>query len=117
MRYFHTHLILNYHFYVSEENILLLDQQTEVALGVYRTDGEKYYLLCVRYPDFRKASEAYASFTKAYMPDAREPGLVQTEDQKWTAARAKRDFLLIIFNAPSSVFAEGILDKVEKKIG
>jgi len=116
VHYFHNHMILNYHFYVSDENILLLDQQTEVALGVYRLKDEKSYLLLVRYPEIKKASRAYESFTEIYMPDARKLGMVQTEDLKWTAAKIKNDFLIIIFNAPSDSFAKEMIEKVDKKI-
>ena len=44
--YFHNHLILNYHFYVSDENILLLDQQSEAALGVYKEYKERSGEVC-----------------------------------------------------------------------
>lgn len=116
LHYFHNHLILNYHFYVSEQNILFLDQQTEAALGAYRADDKKYHLLLIRYHDLEKASKAYESFVKAYMPDAGEPGLVKTEDSQWTGARLIKDFLLIIFNAPSDSLAKETLDDIQKKI-
>jgi hypothetical protein len=114
--YFHNHLILNYHFYVSDENILLLDQQTEAALGIYRENDEKSYILVVGYPEVNKASQAYKSFRQSYMPDATELGLVQTEDLKWTAAKLHRDFIIIIFNATSRFLAKEIIEKVEKRI-
>jgi len=112
VHYFHNHLILNYHFYVSDENILLLDQETEAALGTYREKNEKSHLLVVRYPEEAMASQAFKSFTGAYMPDAKEVGLVQTEDMKWTAAEVKRNFVIIVFNAPSVPFARDIVEKV-----
>ena len=115
--YFHNHMILNYHFYVSDENILLLDQQTEAALGVYRENNEKSYFLVVRYPEVKKASQAYKSFIEAYMPDVTELGLVQTEDLKWTAAKLHQDFIIIIFSAHSRFFATGMIENVEKRIG
>jgi hypothetical protein len=114
--YFHNHLILNYHFYVSDENILLLDQKTEAALGIYRDKEERIYILVVHYPEKDKISKAYDSFTKAYMPDAPEPGLVQTEDQKWTAAGIKKDFLVVVFNAPTDSFAKEMIERVGRNI-
>lgn len=116
VHYFHNHLILNYHFYVSEENILLLDQRTEVMLGIYKEKGEKYRLLLIRYPDAGKSRAAFRSFAGAYMPDAKEPGLVQTENLKWTAAKAYGDFLFLIFDAPSKSLAKEELGKIEKRI-
>ena len=117
VHYFHNHVILSYHFYVSDENILLLDQQTEAVLGIFREGDERSYLLLVRYPEVKIASRAYKKFTEAYMPDAEEPGLLRTEDLKWTAARFKKNFIIIIFNAPSDSFARNIVEKVEKNIG
>lgn len=115
IHYFHNHMILNYHYYVSDENILLLDQETEAAIGAYREENEKAYLLVVHYPDAPKASQAFQNFLKIYMPDAKEMGLVQTEDGKWTAARLKEDILVVLFNGPSASYAKGMLEHVLKK--
>lgn len=117
VHFFHNHMILNYHFFVSDENILLLDQHTEAVLATGFEKEEKYHLLLIKYPKRGKASQAYKSFTKIYMPDAVEPGLVKTEDEKWTAARVKDDLLMIIFNAPSDIFAREIIEKIEQKTG
>jgi len=116
VHYFHNHMILNYHFYLSDENILLLNQKTEVALGIYAEGDDKNYLLLVRYPEERKASQAYEKFIQAYMPDAQEPGLVQTEDKKWTAARLRKDFIIAVFNASSASSAKEAVEQVEKKL-
>ncbi len=116
IHYFHNHMILNYHFYVSDENILLLDQETEAALAVYREKNEKFHLLVIHYPEKSEASRALESFIEIYMPDAKEPGLLLTEDGKWTAARVKKDFLVILFNGPSADYAKGMLEQVLKKI-
>jgi hypothetical protein len=117
VHYFHNHIILNYHFFVSQNNILNLDQTTEVALAKSGPKGEHGVLLLVRYPDEKKASDAYRSFVKAFMPDAKVPGLVRTEDNKWTAARARMDLVTVVFGVPSAEAAQGVLAEVEKKIG
>jgi len=116
VHYFHNHIILNYHFYVSDGNILNLDQTTEAILARMGEKGERSYLLVVGYADPKKASQAYAGFTKIFMPDAVEPGLVQTEDKKWTAARAKARFLTVVFSASTAAAGKGLLAEVEKKI-
>lgn len=115
VHYFHNHMILNYHYYVSDENILLLDQETEAAIATYREENERAYLLVVRYPDPSKASQAFQNFLKIYMPDAKEMGLVKTEDGKWTAARFKEDILVVLFNGTSANYAKGMLEHVLKK--
>jgi len=117
VHYFHNHMILNYHFFVADENILLLDQQTEAVLGRGTQEGEGYVILAVRYPEAEKATQAYESFTEAYMPDAVEPGLVQTEDMLWTAAEAKGDLIIVVFNAPSSTAAREMINRIEERMG
>ena len=116
LRYFHNHMILNYHYFVADENILLLDQKSEVALGTYKEKNEKVRLLIIRYVNNKKATEAFRNFTEIYMPDASDKGVVQTEDMKWTAAKVKNGFVIIIFNALSDSFALKIIKSVEKKI-
>jgi len=114
VRFFHNHIILNHHFFVADDNILGLDQQTECALGVYREQEGEYCLLLIRYEGPDEAARAFESFAAAYMPDASEPGIVQTEDGKWTAARLENAFLSIIFSAESKDRAWEILDNISK---
>lgn len=116
VHYFHNHMILNYHFFVADENILLLDQQTEAVLGRGVREKEEYILLAVRYPEAQKATQAYKSFTEVYMPDAVEPGLVQTEDMLWTAAEAKGELIIVVFNAPSSTAAREMINRIEERM-
>lgn len=116
VHYFHNQMILNYHFYLSDENILLLDQKTEAALGIYTDADDKNYLLLIRYPEEGKASQAYEKFVQAYMPDAQEPGLVQTEDKKWTFARLRKNFIIAVFNASSASSSKEAVGKVEKRL-
>lgn len=116
LRYFHNHMILNYHFFVADENILLLDQKTEAALGTSREGDERVRLLVIRYPEAKKASDAYKNFMDVYMPDAQEKGFVQTEDMKWTAAKIKNEYLIVVFDALSEAYAKKLAGSVEKKI-
>lgn len=103
VRYFHHYLILNYHFFVADENIFLLDSEADAVLGTF-TDKSK--LLVVHYHDENKTAEAYKSFTQAYMPDASEAGLVQTEDNRWVMASVKEGHLIVVFDAPSEGLAK-----------
>lgn len=115
-RYFHNHLILNYHFFVSSENILLLDQKTEAVLCSSGEKAEKAFLLIVRYPDTQMAGVALQNLARVYMPDAAKSGLVQTEDKKWTAVKNKGDYLVVLFNAPLAAQAKNIIAEVASKI-
>ncbi len=117
VHYFHNHTILNYHFFVSQDNILNLDQTTEVVLAKSGPRGANGTLLLVKYPDEKKAAAAYTRFVEAYMPDAKRPGFVRTEDNKWTAGHARREVVAVVFGVPSAEAAQGILAEVDKRIG
>ncbi|MDH4196543.1 MAG: hypothetical protein OEW05_03960 [Candidatus Aminicenantes bacterium] len=109
VRYFHTHFILNYHFFVAAENILRLGQDTDAVLATY---VDKARLLVVRYPDAGHAAEALRSFTSAYMPDAARPGYVRTENGAWTAVRQKGRVVTVVFDAATEAAADELLTGV-----
>ncbi len=112
IQYFYNHLILNYHFFVADENILLLGKETEAALAAYKEGNEIVHVLLVRYPGGRKAGDAYKSFIQAYMPEAKDSDLIRTENDKWTAVRLKGDLLIIVFDAPSGSQAEAMIARI-----
>jgi hypothetical protein len=115
VRYFYSYVILNYHFFVSSENVLRLDATTEGLLARMADKGRKEALLVVKYSDAPKAAGAYRNFLKVYMPDAQEPGFLQTEDKTWTVASAFGDFIAVVFHAPSGAAARETLKQVEKR--
>jgi hypothetical protein len=112
VRYFHNHIILNHHFFLADENILFLDQKTDCALGIYLEQEEEYCLLLIRYTGPDLAAKALESFADTYMPDASEPGIVQTEGGMWTAARQEGDLLIIVFDASSKSHALAVRGRV-----
>lgn len=116
LRYFHNHILLNYHFFVADENILLLDQKTEASLGTYREGEEVFRLLLIRYPETGRAAEAYRTFVKNYMPDAAEAGIIRREDGRWTAVRFRGRFVFIVFEAPTEDYAREYMENVERRI-
>jgi hypothetical protein len=116
VRYFHNYSILNYHFFVADKDILLLEQTASAVLAPYATAGGKSTLLVVGYPDEPKAARAFESFSKNYMPDANKTGLVRTEDKRWTASAKAGNIVIVVFNADSDQFAMSQLASVEELI-
>ena len=114
VRYFHKHTALNYHYYTASENILKLRPQTEAVLGSYRPSGA--YLLCIRYPECEEAKEALNSFLTAYIPEAGESGIAEIEGGKWVAAEQDKDFVIVVFDAPTQAYAQDLLRAVEDNI-
>jgi hypothetical protein len=116
IRYLHHHVVLNYHFYVSHQNILNLSQNTEALLVPYSRSGAEARLLLVRYPDKGEAERALSSFLTHYLPEARAGGAVRLENGKWSAVMRKGRLLGIVFDAGTRVLAEDLLSELAERV-
>jgi hypothetical protein len=118
IRYFHVHQSLNYHYFVSHENILRLGEKTNGVLASYlfpQTQG-KTFLLIIQYFSQKMAGEALKSFTKAYMPESSASKVIQTENGRWAAAQSHQEFVIVVFDAPEQEKASASIDAVVKKL-
>lgn len=115
VRYLHHHILLNYHFYLSDENILNLGSQTEATLARYQRGGKYAQLLLVLYVSARKAQRAFASLTRHYLPDADSTGLALLENGRWAAAAVKGRLLTIVLEAESRDLAHSLLQEATER--
>ena len=113
VRYVHSHIILNRHFFVSHEDILDLARASGAVLSVPGRKKETGILLLIEYPDTKAAAAAYAGFARAYMPEAKEAGRVRTEDGTWTAAALRGGLVAIVFHAPTEAAARDVLTRIK----
>jgi hypothetical protein len=115
-RYLKSHVLLNQRFFISHQNLLNLSRKTEAVLAVYARGGQKSQLLLIRYANENEAGAALKTFKKAYMPEAGDRDRVKTEDKKWTFARQQKEYLLLVFSAPTESAAESLIKASEEKI-
>ena len=113
LRFFHTHASLNYHYFVASDNILKLDEQTDAVLASYDDEGSKSLLLLIGYPDGTKARTAFDSFVNAYMPEAQETHILQTENGTWVASRVMGNVVAVVFDARRREVAEELIEAVK----
>jgi hypothetical protein len=116
VRYLKSHVLLNQRFFVAHQNILNLNRKTEAVLVQYLRDKEKIQLLLIRYPNSKEAEDAYQNFMQAYLPDAVGKDRSKTEDGKWTFARQQKEFILILFGAPTEADADVLIKATEEKL-
>ncbi len=114
IRFFHKHTSLNYHYFLSSENVLQLGRHTRAVLAKYRP-GQSIFL-CVLYQDGGQAQSALDSFLSAYLPEAKQSGIAPIDDGKWVAAESKGPFVLVVFDAPTKDDALGLLKAAEAKL-
>lgn len=112
VRFFHNPSVLNYHYFVADTNILLLDQKSDAVMAPYGGKDDRSHLLVVAYADPEAAAKAGASFSRAYMPEARAKRAVKTENGRWTAVRVQDRFVVIVFDMSSEQASAARLDAV-----
>lgn len=114
IRYFFRYEILNIHFFVADKNILNLNDSTDGVLVKLKNDKSTFLL--ISYPDNAQADLAYNSFLTHYMPDAKEKGVIETENKKWTACSKQKNYLLINFDSPTKEQAAIIIDTFKRRL-
>ena len=108
-RYFHSHLILNYHHFISSENILLLGPATEAVLASSGEGPRTARLLIIIYPDGEAAARAAGNFARGYLRGEPGPGPVEVKAGRWSAAVTRGRHLFIVLGAPAPDEARSIL--------
>jgi hypothetical protein len=115
IRYFHHHVILNYHYYLSDENLLSLSPETEAVLAGYQRKNGNALILLVSYPKAPAASNAFQNFKRYYLEEGgdRRTALVLIENNQWSACRISGRLLVIVLEADSRQLAEDLLNTVK----
>jgi len=116
IRYFHNQPALNYHLFISEKNILNLDEKTQCALANYRAGNDSFAQLWVRYPDSSAAQAGHARFMKNYTPVGKLSGPVRDKKKKWMAATWHGQFVAIVFGAPTRADADSVTQAAERTL-
>jgi hypothetical protein len=111
IRYLHHPAILNYHFYLADENILNLTPETKAVLANYQSGRQSARLLIISYPDKKAAEKARDLFLKHYLSDADKKGVAKLEDGKWAAASLKNRLMIIVLESESRQMAENLLKR------
>ena len=109
VHYLHHPIILNYHYYISDGNLLHLSPETDAVLASYQRHAEQALVLLVSYPEPDAAARAYATFLKHYLPDVDKTGMAMLENNKWCAAKVKDRLLTIVLEADRRQLADKLL--------
>jgi hypothetical protein len=113
IRYLHHFIVLNYHYYLSDENILNISAETDAALAEYQTENQSARMLLVEYPTAEMAVKSWTAFLKHYLPDADKKGMGLLENNKWAAINISERLLAIVLEADSRRLAEQLLVNVQ----
>ena len=109
VRYFKHHIWQNSYFFITEENIFHIGEQTDAVLAKYQDLG---ILLLIEYSSEEDAKKALQSFNQSYLPENRGGEIIQIEDGSWTSARVSDRILKAVFNAPSKSAVQTLIEAI-----
>jgi hypothetical protein len=99
IRYFHSSVILNVHYYIAEANLLNMSNQTEAVLARYKLNQEKVRVLVIKYPSAREAKSAAEQF-----------------EHQYKGVQCIGNVLILIFEATNPSSAKKIISDITQKI-
>ena len=114
LKFVRSHVLLNQRCFISYENILQLEADTEAVFARYDFGKDKTFVVLIGYPGEAKARSAFTAFKKAYMLDAE--GMVQAEDGTWTGAEEEGPRVIIALHAPKAEAARQLIDATKTKL-
>ncbi len=106
VRFLHSPVILNYHIALSRDNVLGLDQGTDVVLS--KAD-DKSVLILARYPDEARAEAALRRFRSALMPGSETGRPYRAEDGSFCAIGRDARLVIVVMKAPTAAAADAAL--------
>jgi hypothetical protein len=113
VHYFHHYIWLNSFYFVSNENVLNIGNDTPAALAKYRKAGTTFFLLLVRYPNAALAEAAAGQFRLKVLGGAAD-GMRLLKEGRWTGLQCRGDLISVVFNAPDVATVRDILSKITK---
>ena len=114
--YFRNHVWLNSYCFVSDQDILHIDEGTDALLAKYGDRSERQILLLVRYRNPEDARRACDDFERYYLPELSKTRVVQVEDGTWTACVRSTSLVIVVFNAPTEKGALALVEDVQKNL-
>ena len=111
--YFHHYIWINSFYFITDENLLLIDDNTDAVLAKYGPPDNRTYLLIVQYNDNETAGKAYSNFIDHYFPEAGLRNISQLEDQTWMAIELIDNTFFGVFNGRSKEYIARLMSDIK----
>jgi hypothetical protein len=120
LRYFHTLISLNSHYFLASENIMALSPETQALLAQYEKENNRAKLLLVAYPSASQAEVACKQFAEIYLKANVQPeGKIQAkklEDGRFSSITRKGRFLILILETEALPLCERLSQEISQKL-
>jgi len=113
--YFHHHAWQNAFYYLSDENIFNITDQTDAVLAKYGDKENRHYLLLIMYPNEEESKQALKHFRISYLENELA-SVIQTEDDRWLGAEQNGAFVIAVFHANSKKEVGKFMLEVSKRL-
>lgn len=113
-KYFHHPVWMNAFFFISDSNMLNIDEETDAVLARYSRGEGRMYLLMVQYRDETSAGNAFNHFGKEFFPAGLNDRSVRLPDATWLAASKSGNLVIAVFNGVNGDDARQLLNLVLK---
>jgi hypothetical protein len=111
IRYFRNYIWMNTHYFIADDNIFGIDNDTEAILATYGEAPDRQVLLRLEYPSTKRAREAEQNFIQHYLPDMDAGDALRLEDGTWAAIRRKEEVVIVVLNASEKEIMVQLLDQ------
>jgi hypothetical protein len=115
IRYFRHYTWINSYRFISNENILNINDSTEAVMAKYDYDNNKPLLLLIQYPDKSECNTARDAFIEGYFEELAGNPIVKKEGE-WVGYTIYGNVLAIVFNGKNKKEVDTLLNKVRHKL-
>jgi hypothetical protein len=115
IRYFRHYIWLNSYYFISNENILNINDSADAVFAKYGDRNENSLLLLIKYQSTDDAEKALSVFIDSYAPELKNKAIIQ-HDEHWIGYRLNRNLLSMVFKAATKESVEQLLTEAEIKI-
>jgi len=114
IRYFHHHVWINSHIFISQENVLNIGTHSAAVLARYTAGPKPVHLLVVSYPGGDETAAARRKYTRSRsLADA--DGVHRGQDGTWTGILVDENRLWVVLNASRKQDVETLLSRIGRR--
>jgi len=115
IRYFRHYIWLNSHLFISNENILNINQNTDAVLAKYG-ENDKSVLLIIKYPNGSDAAAAKESFIKNFNPELMNNPMAKMKNGKQCGVELVKNFIIAVFNSVDEHGIKNLINQTKERI-
>ncbi len=114
--YFHHYIWLNAFYFISNDNLFFINDETDAVLAKYRSEDNRTFLLIIKYKNTEDADLAYHHFVREYFAEEITSDIFEVEDNKWMALKTRNNFIIAVFNGFRKEQVSEIVQKTSENV-